>query len=498
MDRTLDTIKKIYPLPDIVSQRCLHVVNDHEILIGSSHGLYRVALGDSAKVIGKLYDKVVYSILPGDQPGEYWFATDYGLFSLNSNNQLVQFSIETGVQENEFNSNSCYRSESGKLYFGGINGITSFYPSAVVTTADPIRSYVSLVSANNIALGTFVTSNTTPWVLSHNQSNINIELLGKGRRSPSSYNYQYKIPQLRDEWITMGSNPDIRFHLPPGSYTLYYHVADRFEPNAPETNFIQWVIRPPFYKQFWFVGLSIAILICTVAYFIRAHRKRLQLKNEYEEQLSHRLQHERMRISRELHDNIGAQMATVKRSLNFLITNNEMLSSDQSLRKMKDLEVISSQLNQELRDTIWANQHKSISVGEFIDRLRHYMYQMLGQETPLRVHYDVRGDLQAMMGPFVALNLHRICQEAVNNVLKHAHARELIISFSGDKDHLEVMIADDGIGFDANGHFDGYGLHNIRHRAEQIGAGLHFGPSASGGSAITITIQPLILTGKTA
>ncbi len=497
MNKNMDIIRAKFPLPNLRYHRCMLVENDSTILLGTDSGLYRIAISDTATVQARLYDKMVYAIQAGNHPGEYWFSTDYGLFSLQPDGHLNEYSIETGVQENEFNSNSYYKSENGKLYFGGINGITSFYPDEVTQSPDTIRTYISSFSVNNTILANYMTSvEEGHWQFSHDQDNIGIELLGKGKRSPSSYTYQYKIPELSNEWVNMGHDPRIQFHLKPGVYTFYYLVANRFDPNATSGQSISWMIRPPFYRQFWFVSFALLALFSLMGYFIHLQRKRRELRLRYEYQLTQRLQNERMRISRELHDNIGAQMATVKRNLNFLITNNEWLTADQSLQKMKDIEGISGRINQELRDTIWANQHESISINDFIARIKNYIFQMLGPDSHYRLHYEEHGDTAEVLGPFVALNLYRICQEAINNIVKHAQASEIMLAFDGGADHFNVTITDNGIGFDPDAKYEGYGLRNIRHRADQIGGQIQYAQSPDGGRQMTILINTLVLKEK--
>ena len=211
----------------------------------------------------------------------------------------------------------------------------------------------------------------------------------------------------------------------------------------------------------------------------------------YEYQLNEKLQKERMRISRELHDNIGAQMATVKRNINFLVSHFDNLPKEQVESKMRDLEGISTQINQELRDTIWATQNEHISVADFITRLKNYVFQTLGHESKYRVVYEEKCDKEVILGPFLALNLHRICQETLNNAFKHAGASELNVCFEGNSDFFKVTIQDNGKGFDVNSIHEGYGLGNIKHRSAQIGASIYFNRGIDHGSSVEIVIEKL-------
>jgi len=163
---------------------------------------------------------------------------------------------------------------------------------------------------------------------------------------------------------------------------------------------------------------------------------------------------------------------------------------------MKDLESISTQINQELRDTSWAAQNEYITVAAFITRIKNYIFQVLGAESDIRIQYEEHCDKQAILGPFLALNLHRICQEAINNTLKHARSTEIKLLFEGKEEYFKVTIFDNGSGYDAESFHEGYGLTNIRHRAGQIGANLEFNRIGKG-SSLEITIRELKISNST-
>jgi len=491
-ERDMKDVRSLLTIPDFGYVRCMSEYGPGQILLGTDVGLYLIEVGDTAVVREKLYSKIVYDIQPGALPGEFWFSTDYGLFRLDADLRLMHFSKEAGLQENEFNTNSSDRSPSGKLFFGGVNGITAFYPSNIAEARDHIFTYVSSLSTSSGLLARYIHPSEKPtYKLSYRESNIEIDLLGKGRKSPSSYNYQYKMKGLSPDWIDMGRNTSVNFHLAPGTYTFYYTVSDIFNPDAIANDAFTIIIQPPFYKRWWFVSSAILLILGVSLYLFTQHKKKQTLKLMYEYQLNEKLQKERMRISRELHDNIGAQMATVKRNINFLVNHLDNLPKDQVQLKMLDLEGISTQINQELRDTIWATQNEHISVSDFITRIKNYVFQTLGQESAYRVIYEEQCDTEVILGPFLALNLHRICQETLNNAFKHSGASELIVTFEGNADYFKVTIRDNGAGFDMEAIHEGFGLGNIKHRSAQIGASLYFNRGISKGSSLEVIIERL-------
>ncbi|HSF88132.1 MAG TPA: ATP-binding protein [Saprospiraceae bacterium] len=488
-----------FNVPYFGYSRCIVPYTPGKFLVATDLGIFLLDTLHPGVSHSPIYDHLVYSILPGDHEGEFWFSTDYGLYRLDADLSYKRFSIESGLQESEFNTNSCYKSESGKLYFGGINGITAFYPSHIEKEEDTPLPYISTLSINGKVRERYIAPGARPtYTLRYDENVIQLRLLGKGLRSPRSYNFQYMVKGLHDAWINLGRNMDIQLQLPPGRYTIYYHIAGTFEPEATTLHALQVRINPPLSRRWWFITILSLVPLYVLYYIMNLRRKRQALKQAYAVELEQQLHEERLRISRELHDNIGAQMATVKRSINFMIEHSDRLTPEQSRNQMNALESISSQINQELRDTIWAVQNNHIDVAGFFTRLKNYVFQLVGPDSPLRVVYLSSGDLSTLLGPFTALNLHRICQESINNIIKHAAATEINITVDSLPAILKITITDNGKGYDLKAVQEGYGLGNIRKRAEQIGAIVLFKSSPGSGSSIEIEYKRVYMpTDKT-
>lgn len=459
-----------------------------QFLLAADQGLFLLDTLRPRTPQSRLYNHMVYSVLPGGQEKEFWFSTDFGLFRLNSDLSTQQYSIESGLQGNEFNTNSCYKSVSGKLYFGGTTGITSFYPEHITDREKLPKPYISLISINGEILERYIPPDRSPsYTLDYDKNVIQMRFLGLGQRSPKNYNYQYMVDGMHEKWVNLGKNTEIQFQLPSGRHTIYYHVSHEFDEQAQKVQAVHLVIRAPFYYRWWFLTLLILFFSGILFYILDLRRRRLALKIAHMQELDQKLQEDRLRISRDLHDNIGAQMATVKRGINFILDHSTELSPEQTHSKMKNLESVSTQINQELRDTIWAVRNDQIDVSNFITRLDNFVHQLAGPDSQYLISKTSSGNLNAVLGSFAALNLHRICQEAVNNIFKHAEASEITLSFVNTEKQLSISITDNGKGYDPNQINEGYGMDNMRNRAQQIGAEVSFSSQSGKGSSINVT-----------
>lgn len=162
----------------------------------------------------------------------------------------------------------------------------------------------------------------------------------------------------------------------------------------------------------------------------------------------------------------------------------------------------------------------AVSLQECIDEMRLSLDTLaLGDDNLLRLMANFRSRISArfhaiglgfhwkmqdipenlVLPSGVALDLLRILQEALTNVLKHARASQVVVSLSRAGDALLIVIADNGVGFSPGRQHDGYGLQNIRARAAKIGAAVDF-LSGKHGTQVKVVLQlstELIENGET-
>lgn len=214
------------------------------------------------------------------------------------------------------------------------------------------------------------------------------------------------------------------------------------------------------------IVLSSLIIILLVLYL----RRRLMLQRLIDSNKSREEQQEqRIRISHELHDNVGAQLSYIVSNLEVMI---QQHPEDKRLNSLSDM---SKQAIVTLRETVWALNNESISVTDFADKFKQYTSKILNFNQDITCTFEEQFQDHLILQPIQALNLFRICQEAFSNAIHHSEASIIRVQFSNSgKDIFTVSIQDNGIGFDQEeaalkGH---YGLNSMRSRAKEMGA--HF------------------------
>ncbi|MEM9984629.1 MAG: tetratricopeptide repeat protein, partial [Bacteroidota bacterium] len=236
-----------------------------------------------------------------------------------------------------------------------------------------------------------------------------------------------------------------------------------------------------------FVGglVILAILtLATVAYLRIQQRRRLDaLYKDLE------LKHEKDRISRDLHDNVGAQLTSVINKLHQLDDRQGPSSvinlADQTIGQLEGHIKETMGL---LRDTIWAINKEEISLEQLADKLRQYLHRYLEGLSEPKWQVEVQGEV--ILSPKLALETFRILQEAIQNTLKHADAQLLGIHLMAEKGETTIHYWDDGKGFDQDMLLEGehYGLQNMQDRAEDLGGYLLIDGQAGEGMSLVLQL----------
>jgi signal transduction histidine kinase len=183
-----------------------------------------------------------------------------------------------------------------------------------------------------------------------------------------------------------------------------------------------------------------------------------------------KLQEQRLSISRDLHDNIGAQLTFVISSIDTLKYAFK-ITDEKINQKLNSISTFTKETITELRDTIWAMNHSKIDLEEIQSRIANFVEKAkLAKEN---VDFEFVKDEGVPNSQFTSLqgmNIYRIIQEAVNNALKYADASRIEIHVSGNTESIHFTIQDNGKGFDQTIVDLGNGLKNMKKRADDIQA----------------------------
>ncbi|WP_304067466.1 tetratricopeptide repeat protein [Pedobacter glucosidilyticus] len=236
-----------------------------------------------------------------------------------------------------------------------------------------------------------------------------------------------------------------------------------------------------------FIAAVILTLVISGAYFIyqkrRAKEKQLILKARLEkqileEQARQKMQSEKVRISRELHDHIGSYLTFINNTMTGMVEN-----ETQDYDKINQVKQLTTETIKELRKTVWLINKEAVSVEELAVKLRDFFKSI----SFLTVTDE--GQTAKIIDATKATEIFRIVQEAVNNALKHAKASLIDVKLEVNDTQLDIMITDNGKGFKEADIMAGFGLANMKNRAAAIGGVLHITSDLHTGTSIHATIK---------
>jgi signal transduction histidine kinase len=172
---------------------------------------------------------------------------------------------------------------------------------------------------------------------------------------------------------------------------------------------------------------------------------------------------ERTRIAKDLHDNMGAYATSMLAQIDVL----ETASFENKDEKLKDLRDDAEYIMSTLRETIWILKTKNLTINQLFDLLKVYTDKHLVKNLNVRVVYIEDITTIKQLSPTISLNLYRIIQEIIQNIIKHAQTNNVEFKLVSNQ-KIVIEISDNGIGFDYDGLQRKSGLENMEYRANEI------------------------------
>lgn len=287
--------------------------DDGRLWIGTNGGGLNVFYPDEEKflyytVSEGLPDDVTYGFLE-DNIGNYWISTNKGLSKFNKiTGEFRNYNNSDGILNLEFNGKSFLKTADGKFYFGGTNGITTFYPQNI-----SVNNYIPDIAVTELSIMNNVIEPDKEYdgriILSKNISYTdNIELsysdkIFSFRFSSLNYinsdknKYAYKLENFDDDWVYSGNRNYVMYtNIKPGNYIFKVKGSNNdgvWNENPAE---IKIKIIPPFYSTFYFYLIVVITVIFMFYSFYKIRMRRIKRYNS-------ELQKEVFEKTKELKDN---------------------------------------------------------------------------------------------------------------------------------------------------------------------------------------------------
>lgn len=483
-----------------------HVLSFHEDFRGNlwigthGDGLFRFRDGKFTRFTAKdgLYDNLAFQILE-DAGGNLWMSGNKGIYRSNIA-ELEDFAAGRRLSINSFSygsadgmlSRECnganpagIRASDGRLWFPTIKGVVVINPNKL----DERQPVVALeqVSVDNKILPAGAAVEMQPA-----QENLEIQFTALSWSRPQQIRFKYRLVGLDEDWVESGTRRTAYFaHLPPGEY-IFKVIADNGEGIwNTEGQSLRIVVLPPFYRTWWFWVLCVLAIILIIRLFYGYRLAQLEkinaAKSAFTQKLIEQQESERRRIALELHDSIGQSLSVIR---------NRALMSLSTPDKHEKIIAQMEEISEAAADSI-------AEVRQISHNLHPYQLEHLGLTTALetmieaaeissKIKFETQiEDVDDALSKEAEINLYRIVQECLNNILKHSGATKAGVSLKKDGEIVNLRIEDNGVGFDAENSFEpkgGLGLTGIAERAKMLNAQYKINSIPNSGTIISLQI----------
>ncbi|TXF90284.1 hypothetical protein FUA23_07125 [Neolewinella aurantiaca] len=432
----------------------------------------------------------IMSMITDQESGDLWFGTSNGLVRYTpGTNEQIHFGAAEGLPEKGFLPADPVQLNDGTIWMATKSGIVRFHPDALSVPEQPLTPYVAGLWVNDIAQTRELTGQQLSRVERGYQQNslyFRLGLIGLLPHGDGMVEYQLRDYDLAP--IRVARNEVIRYpRLPAGEYQLQLTaIGSRGE--RSETTTVEVVINPPFWETIWFrVSVLLALALGAMIVYSELLRRERRKQNERREREA-LVNAERDRIAGEVHDDLGGQLSSI------MFLSEELLMTEAAPTLAYELGRI-NELSQHslhnIRDIIFALDNRRATVADLCEQI-----ETAGQEFFRDHHlaFSFNGHCTRGERPLNSRqkrNLFSIVREAWHNTIKHAQANKVTMSFGCEEQILTIIIADDGRGLTADNaakSTGGYGLGNIKNKAEAIGGTLTISSQTGAGTTITLRL----------
>ena len=402
----------------------------------------------------------LYGILPDDQ-GNLWISSNGGLVRLDpSTMAITTYDVDDGLQSNEFNDRSYFRSRTGELFFGGVNGLNSFFPDQLKSSDYQPPVVITSLIKSGLRQKLDLSADDAELVVSYKENFFSFEFASLDYSTPEKNLYAYKLEGFDDDWIQAGSRRFAGYtNLDGGRYVFRVRGTNSDGVWSEKDASIAVRVTTPPWKTWWAYCLYALALVAAVLAYVRhktaVHREEVRRQRKETERLR---QIDRMKD--ELLANTSHELRTPL---------NGIIGITQSL-----LDGATGKLSQTTRSNlamvVSSGRRLAHLVDDILDfsKLRQHQIELRRSAVKLRAVVD---DVLALSQPLLAgkdlelLNevpkdlplidadsnrLQQIFHNVVGNGIKFTKAGRVTVSAQSRDDQVVITVSDTGIGIPAD------------------------------------------------
>ena len=452
------------------------------IFINSEQGLHLLSFSKDTFKINKLTDLNTFDII--FHPNGILQKTASGIYLLSKSGKLNKKVNNEKINKLSKTYDTGLLSINNEVFIGDKSGLYKIDFERINNEINSPSIQIENIYINNLPyLGKEDLRSINKIKQSYLKNNISFNCSINDYSVPNTASIKYRAKPLINDWQTLDEKELSLNGLTPGTYIL--EMIGFNSNNIPsEVKTIEITITPPFYLSWWFLLLFSGLLIAA-GWYTNYIRTQKQLKaQQIEMDRREAVHHTRENIARDLHDEMGTELNKI------LFLSDEALYQKDEKEKaalLDKISVLAGDSIKNMRDILWVLNTENETLGKLITRVRQNMFKNLKDHNIKLISRVPPNHDNVILNNDYMKNIHLICKEATNNIIKYADASEVKLDITFEQGKLDIIIQDNGTGIKGEKRSDAYGLDNMEKRAAAMGGNLEI--NSSDGQGVTIRLK---------
>jgi signal transduction histidine kinase len=422
-----------------------------------------------------------------DSHNRLWYSSNRGIGVIPIEmDRVITFSVNNNLQSLEFNSRASHSNDS-LIFFGGINGLNSVNASNYIPKPQNLTPVLVALSVEDKSVSNGVPISYLSKTIHWSTSSLSGKVSSSSYLDANNQSYSFQLVNLESSWSTPSSSGDFNYrNIPPGRYTLMAKCSDSNGFWGNPKILLDVVVNPPVWKTWWFISGLGSLLLVLVIVIVKQTQRQLYMKQIIDLEHQNAIEKERLRISRDLHDELGTGLSLI------MLNTSMALSSNSNKLLHKNLSVISKnskELYDNMNNLIWLLKSDNQTFDNLFARIREKMSEILEEAS---LNYSItlpESNGVRLISREACREIFLIIKEAVNNSIKHSKGSEIILDVTISNSCLIIIVIDDGVGFNLNSiDRPGSGIYNMKSRAENFEGVFLVNNSVGQGAKVTIEL----------
>lgn len=471
----------------------LYEDSKHNIWVATDDGVKRFEPSTLSITTFRTEDGLAHNSARGlveDNQGHIWISTNHGLSRFSpEDNSFRNFYAIDGLQSNRFYARSAMKASDGKLFWGGGKGFNIVSPEEIFVEDTQATIVLTDIRVDNER---YVEPNGLPAYLTKkldlefdetrfsfsfaNLNYVNVEQNKyRYRMIPINKGWnRYKSLLSDTSWVNLDTENVVNFKVQGYGDFEFQVLGTNGNGSWSESGLIIPItIATPWWAKWWFrvlvvitlLGIIIGAILVRTRYLLGIERLRVK-------------------IAQGLHDDIGANLATIAMKLGTL--KRRLQLDEKQQRQFNSLSAMARETGQTVRETGWLINAEYDNLNRLVTQMKDLAHTMLdGQVTHSFKQSPNQMPPRRLKMEFKQ-NVYLLFKEALNNANKYAGASNIEIDVLFEDKKLALRIHDNGVGFSDDTIREGNGLRYMRSRAKEINGVFDLMSELGSGTTITL------------